>query len=89
MYYRMAKIYFHINQCDASLQYCAILHAVRETRNTKTTFTLIFICKNKRCSTMQQSLRQKRLSHNIYQLTKKFSHTIKQLIPQNFGCVQY
>ena len=25
----MAKIYCHINQCDASVQYFAILHAVR------------------------------------------------------------
>ena len=33
--YRMAKIYCHINQCDASVQYFAILHAVKETHNTK------------------------------------------------------
>ena len=26
-YYRMAKIYCHINQCDESVQYFAILHA--------------------------------------------------------------
>ena len=26
MYYRMAKIYCHINQWDASVQYFAILH---------------------------------------------------------------
>ena len=55
----MAKIYCHINQCDASVQYFAILHAVKETLHTKNTLTLTFIRKNKRRSTMRQCLRQK------------------------------
>ena len=55
----MAKIYCHINQCDASGQYFAILHTVNETHNTKNTLTLTFIRKNKCRSTMQQCLRQK------------------------------
>ena len=59
MNYRMAKIYCHINQCDASVKYFAILHAVKETLNTKNTLTLTFIRKNKRRSTMQQCLRKK------------------------------
>ena len=56
--YRMAKINCHINQCDTSMQYFAILESVRETHNIKITFTLTFILKNKRRSTMRQSLRQ-------------------------------
>ena len=55
----MAKIYCHINQCDASVQYFAILHAVKETHNAKNTFTLTFMRKNKCRSTMRQCLRQK------------------------------
>ena len=63
--YRMAKIYRHINQCDASVQYFAILHADKETLNTKNTLTLTFIRKIKRRSTMRQCLRQKHLSRDI------------------------
>ena len=55
----MAEIYYHVNQCDASVQYFAILHAAKATHNTKNTLTLTFIPKNKRCSTMRQCLRQK------------------------------
>ena len=61
----MAKIYCHINQWDASVQYFAILHAdkylhaVKEIRNTKNTLTLVFILKNKRRSTMRHCLQQK------------------------------
>ena len=55
----MAKIYCHINQCDANVQYFAILHAVKETHNTKNILTLTFICKSKCRSTMRQCLRQK------------------------------
>ena len=36
-----------------------MLHAVKETLDTKNTLTLNFIHKNKHCSTMQQCLRQK------------------------------
>ena len=54
----------------------SITHAVKETHNTKTTFTLIFICKNMSESTMQHSLQQKDSE------SKKFSHTIKQLLHQ-------
>ena len=64
--YRMAKIYCHINHCNASVQYFAILHAhkyctmSRKHRRLKTdTHTLTFIPKSKRCSAIQQSLRQK------------------------------
>ena len=56
----MVEICCHMNQCDASVQYFAILHAVRETYDTENTFTFSFILKNKRHSTMQQSLWQKR-----------------------------
>ena len=52
----MAQIYCHINQCDASVPYFAILHAVKEILNTKNTLTLTFISKNKRRSTMRQCL---------------------------------
>ena len=71
LYYRMAKIYchIHINQCDASVQYFTIPHAVRETHNTKNTFTLAFVSKIKHCSRMRQSLRQKYLSRDICQLS--------------------
>ena len=55
----MAKIYCHINQCDASVQYFAVLHAVKETHNTKNTLTLTFIRKNKCRSTIRQCLREK------------------------------
>ena len=55
----MAKIYCRINQCDASVQCFAILHAVKETHNTKNILTLTFIRKNKCRSTMRQCLRQK------------------------------
>ena len=63
--YRMAKLYCHINQCDASVQYFAILHAhkyctmSRKPRRLKITYTLTFIRKNKRRSAMRQSLQQK------------------------------
>ena len=60
----MAKIYCHINQWDASVQYFAILHAVKEIRNTKNTLTLVFILKNKRRSTMRHCLQQKHLSRD-------------------------
>ena len=82
----MTKIYCHITQCNAIVQYFAILHAVRETYNIKDTFTLTFIRKNKRRSTMRQSLRQKsfvarntdcRATESLCNMTKNFSHTIK------------
>ena len=56
--YHMAKIYCHINQWDASVQYFAILHAVKEIHNTKNTLTLVFILKNKCRSTMRHCLQQ-------------------------------
>ena len=55
----MPKIYCHINQWDANVQYFAILHAVKEIRNTKNTLTLVFILKNERRSTMRHCLQQK------------------------------
>ena len=55
----MAKIYCHINQWDASVQYFAILHAVKEIHNTKNTLTLVFILNNKRRNTMRHCLQQK------------------------------
>ena len=42
-HYCMAKIYCHINQCHASVQYFAILHAVKETHDTKNILTFTFI----------------------------------------------
>ena len=36
----MAKIFLHINQCKTSVQYFAILHAVKETYKTENTYTL-------------------------------------------------
>ena len=38
--YRMAKIYCHINQCDASVQYFAILHAENYCTLSKKPLTL-------------------------------------------------
>ena len=60
----MAIIYCHINQCDASVQYFAILHVdkilhdFREIYKTENTLTLTFIGKNKRRCTIRQCLRQ-------------------------------
>ena len=84
----MAKIYYHINQYNTSVQYFAILHVVRDTYNTKATFTLTFIRKNKRGS----ALRQKtfvarhtpivgRQNHCVLR-QKKIIQTIKQLLHQ-------
>ena len=56
--YCMPKIYYDTNQCDASVQYFAILHAVRETLKTKNAFTLSFTCRSKYCNAMKQSLKQ-------------------------------
>ena len=61
----MTKIYCHINQWDASVQYFAILHAVKEVHNIKYTLTLVFILTNKRRSTMRHYLQQKYLSRDI------------------------
>ena len=62
----MAKIYCHINQCDASVQHFAVLHAHKyctmsrkPTGRLKRKYTLTFIRKNKRRSAMRQSLQQK------------------------------
>ena len=65
LFYRMAKIYCHINQCDASVQYFAILHTdkyctlSRKPITQKNTLTLTFLRKNKCRSTMRQCLRRK------------------------------
>ena len=59
IHYRMAKIHCHINQWDASVQYFAILHAVKDIHNNKNTLTLFFIVKNKHRSTMRHCLQQK------------------------------
>ena len=60
--YRMAKIYFHINQCKCAIL-CdiarkQILHDFRETYRTENMFTLTFILKNKRPTTLPHILRQ-------------------------------
>ena len=67
----MAKIYCHINQWDASVQYFAILHADKYCtllrkiiHNTKNTLTLVFILKNKRRSTMRHCFNKKHLSRD-------------------------
>ena len=76
-YYRMAKIYCQINQCNASVQYFAILHVVSETYVTKNTFTLTFLHKNKCHSTMRQTLQQIKVCHKTYMLIvmqQNFSH---------------
>ena len=80
----MAKIYCHINQCDASVEYFAILHAVKETFNTKHTLTLTFIRKNKRRSTMRVFATKNICcaTESLCSATKNFSHTIKQLLHQ-------
>ena len=62
----MAKINCHINQWDASVQYFAILHTVKEIHNTKNTLTLVFILKNKRRSTMRHYLQQKNICCATY-----------------------
>ena len=56
----MAKIYCHINQCNVTVQYFAILHDFRETFKTENTFNLTFIRKNKRGRMMRQILGQNR-----------------------------
>ena len=45
VYYPMAKIYCHKNQCDASVQYFAILHAIRfATENIcRTTYAIVVL----------------------------------------------
>ena len=55
LYYHVPKMCCHINQCDASVQYFAILqilHDFRENSETKNMFTLTPICKGKCCSMM-------------------------------------
>ena len=54
----MAKIYCHIIQCNATVQYFAILHSVKENYKTENKFTFTFKHKNKRCSRMRPNLRQ-------------------------------
>ena len=57
--YCMAKIYYYINQCDASVQYFVIFHADKFCMLSGKpifTFTSAFISKNKSRSTMGQSL---------------------------------
>ena len=87
----MAKQYCHINQCNSSVQYFAILHSVTESHNTKNTFTLTFTRKNKRRSTMRQGSRQKIfVAELLCSATKKICHTIKAVvasIPQNIALV--
>ena len=88
-FYRMAKIYCHINQWDASVQYFAIFHAVKEIHNTKNTLTLAFILKNKRpCDIVcnknicRATYDDCRATESLRTVTKNFSHTIKQLFHQ-------
>ena len=81
--YCMAKIYCDINQCDASLQYFAILHAVKEIHNTENKLTLTFIRKN--VAAPCDSVCDKnicRATESLYSATKNFSHTIKQSLHQ-------
>ena len=67
----MAKIYCHINQCDASVQHFAILYAdhyytiSEKLYNTEDAFTLTSIRKGKRRSVMRQIVRQKLFSRDI------------------------
>ena len=62
---RMAKIYCDINQCNASVQYFAILLAdkcytlSRKPLTLNNTPTLTLMRRNKRRSTMRQCFRQK------------------------------
>ena len=63
LHYCMAKIYCHINQCNASVQYFAILHAnkycmiaEKQTYKTESMFILTSIGKDKCRSMMRQIL---------------------------------
>ena len=73
----MAKIYCHINQLDASVQYFAILHAVKEIHNTKNTLTLVFIFKNKRRSTMRHCLEQKTFVARHMTIVARQNHYVR------------
>ena len=96
----MAKIYCHINQCDASVKYFAILHAhkyctmSRKPKRLKIKYTLTFIRKNKRHSAMRQSLQQKAFvaqqnSGGVRQKILPYDKTVIASIQQNIGFVQY
>ena len=95
--YRMAKLHCHINHCDATVQYFAILHAhkyctiSRKSRRLKIRYTLTFIRKNKRPVRCDIVCGKKFLSRDMCRLTrdkivvqwdKKLSHPIKQLLHQ-------
>ena len=84
----MATIYCDINQCDASVQYFSILHAVKETHNTKNTLTLTFIRKTKPRSTMRQKLFVARhmtivATESLCSAAKNFTHT-RKLVPDKY-----
>ena len=74
----MAKIYRHINEWNASVQYFAILHAVKETHNTKNTLTSTFIRKNKYRSTMRQFLGQKTFVARHMTIVARQNHYVVQ-----------
>ena len=73
----MAKIYCHINQWDASVQYFAILHAVKEIHNAKNTLTLVFILKNKRRSTMRHCLQQQKFVARHMTIVARQNHYVQ------------
>ena len=68
----MAKIYCHINQCNANVQYFAILHADKyctiseKPIKLKMRSPLTFIPKNKRRSMMRQILRKNFVARQNY-----------------------
>ena len=79
----MAKIYCHINQWDASVQYFAILHAdkyctlSRKSVTLKNTLTLVFILKNKRRSTMRHCLQQKTFVERHMTIVARQNHYVQ------------
>ena len=78
----MAKIYCHINQCNASVQYFAILHADKyctiseKPIKLKMRSLLTFIPKNKRRSMMRQILRQKNFVARYMPMVARQNHCV-------------
>ena len=77
-----------------------ILYAARETQETENTFTVTYVRKNKRCSTMRQSWRQKTFvarhmpivfRQNRRAVLQKFLYdkTVIAPTPQSIDFVQY
>ena len=76
----MAEIYCHINQSNASVQYFAILHFVREICKTENTFTLTLSRQND--ATKLAASKFCRARESLCGANKDFSRMIRHLLRQ-------